>query len=287
MIRRRSLVRTGALAVAAACGAFAILEDRDRGADRPDSMGLAIGSAGIGSPTLDETSDDRPSSPLERAAAALAGVGAPGRSDCRMTLSAEPRPMATVLLRLDAPCHGGEVVTFQHEALAFTMELDDRGGATARVPAFRVDGDFFAFLPDGEGAMAEANVPTVEELLRVGGVWPATAHAMLRTAEEGEVDGLDDEGGGLLLRLGDGAGPDAIVAEVYQRPMANGPIDTAIEFDRDPETCGRSLSATMMRQSGASATVLSSVSARMPDCGIADGDDSLNAALRDPMLAED
>ena len=232
----------------------------------------------------------------------------PAQADgCPVEMTASARGAALVRLSVDAPCRAGERLTVQHEALSFTVTLDDDGRAASEVPALAADAVFFAFFDDTEGAMAEIRMPEVILFERAGLMWEGEGGLSLHASEYGAAFGeqgyvwsgsprsstraiLGD--GGFLTRLGDGLGEGAQMAEVYTFPAGTAPQAGTVELDVEasygPGACGRDAVATAFRARGTEVS-LTPVTVTLPDCDTArqGGFVRLNQALEPITLVGD
>ena len=227
--------------------------------------------------------------------------------DCPITMSATRRGAGLARLAVSAPCRAGERLTIQHDALSFTLTLDAAGRADVEVPALTVDAAFFGFFDGAAGTMAELRMPEVSRYERAGVMWEGEGGLGVHASEFGA--GFGTEGyvwsgapqsasramagqGGFITRLGDGAGPNAQVVEVYSYPAASGrregSVEIAFEAAYGAEACGRDVTATAFR-AGEEGVALVPVSLTLPDCDTAQagGFVQLNGMLDPITLAAD
>lgn len=160
---------------------------------------------------------------------------------CSVTADARVIPGAVARVTIDAPCLAGLPVTLQQEGLQVTWQLDETGWLAVDVPVLSHVTDLVADMP-GESLewrliVAEA-VPDRVAVLGGGA-------RELRLSQPGLV-------------LGDGSGA---TAEVLDTP----PRDVSIEAFVTLDTCGRTLSGTLVR-SGPDGVIPQSVVLSMPGC---------------------
>ncbi|MEX5728020.1 hypothetical protein Ga0609869_001373 [Rhodovulum iodosum] len=217
-----------------------------------DTAALAVRMASL---------DDRarlPAGALDR----MSPAGVP----CDTEFTATAADKGTVLLTLSLPCATGEMVTISHEGLRFTVARPATGEIKLRVPALSPTARFAATLGGGARLEAEARVPEAAEYDHVALQWRAGAGMQLHAFEFGADYGkaghvwagapLTAEeaaplGGGFLMRLGDGAGPGAQVADIYSFPRAlagrAGVVRINIEAEVTPANCGKDVTATALQ----------------------------------------
>lgn len=189
--------------------------------------------------------------------------------DCSVAMTADPMPSATVALSLNAPCNGGEAVTFYHEGLEFTQTLDANGTATVQTPALVENSVFIATFADGSGAVADAQVPDATNLTRVVLQWDGAAAFELHARENGAAYGAPGHvwsgaptGAGQFLALGDGA----LQAEVYTLPAGLTQIELTVEAQVSATNCGRPVAAETLQTGPDGEIVAQSVEMIMPGC---------------------
>jgi hypothetical protein len=209
---------------------------------------------------------------------------APG-FDCAYEMQAATRKAAMVELTLSAPCRINEGFTLHHNGMMFSAVTDASGQAVIEVPALAENAVFIASFPDGNGALATANVDTLGLYDRFVVQWSGSAdslglHALEYGADFGEAGhvwataGQDkDRGiageGGFLTRLGLPEADRAQMAEIYTFPTATarrgGEVTLRVEAEVSAANCGRDLEAQTIATAPGGLKVQDLVLA-MPDC---------------------
>jgi len=237
-----------------------------------------------------------PDRPLARAAfddaaATEAPVGELPRDEpapefsCDVELTATPTAAAMVELDLTAPCMVNERFTLHHNGLMFTAVTDEAGTSRMTVPALAENAVFIAAFPDGDGAVANAEVSSVEYYDRYIVQWQGPSglqvHALEYGADYGETGhvwagaardmGIAARGdGGFITRLGPTDMDSARMAEVYTFPtmtaQQNGEIDLSLEAKVTRANCGRDIEAQSLRISGTEPPEASDLVLAMPEC---------------------
>lgn len=204
---------------------------------------------------------------------------------CEFNLSATPDAAALVTLDLQAPCMVNERFTLHHNGLMFTGVTDDAGKSQMTVPALAQNAVFIVAFANGEGAVANAEVSSVEYYDRYIVQWQGQSglqvHALEYGADYGEAghvwaDAARDMGtaargkGGFITRLGPSDAEGARMAEVYTFPtltaQQDGEIDLSLEAEVTRANCGRDIEAQSLRVSGTKAPVASDLVLAMPEC---------------------
>jgi hypothetical protein len=204
---------------------------------------------------------------------------------CEFDLVATPGAAAMVTLELEAPCMVNERFTLHHNGLMFTAVTDADGMSRLTVPALAQNSVFIVAFPNGEGAVVNAEVSSVEYYDRYIVQWQGQSglqvHALEYGADYGEAGhvwadaargmGIAARGeGGFITRLGPSDAQDARMAEVYTFPtltaQQDGEIDLSIEAEVTRANCGRDIEAQSMRISGTEAAVASDLVLAMPEC---------------------
>ncbi len=224
---------------------------------------------------------------------------------CTVTAVAEPGKMAGVTLSLNAPCFGNERVTFHHNGLMFSDTTDADGQLEVMVPALSQRAVFIMEFANGRGAVAVADVPTLEDFDRIvlqwvgksgfqvharefgasygekGHVWSGSAHL-----EGAETDRLRH---GFVTRLGDPGTLAPRLAEVYSFPtgMANlsGSIQLSVEAEVTDTNCGRDISAQILDRRRGKGLHTDDLVLAMPECSKVGEFLVLNNVVDDLMIA--
>jgi hypothetical protein len=204
---------------------------------------------------------------------------------CDFTLNATPGAAALVELEFKAPCMVNERFTLHHNGLMFTAVTDEEGNSRMIVPALAENAVFIAAFPNGDGAVANAEVSSVEYYDRYIVQWRGQSglqvHALEYGADYGEyghvwADSARDMGtaargeGGFITRLGAADIEGSRMAEVYTFPtltaQKNGEVDLSLEAKVTRANCGRDIKAQSLRISGTKAPVTSDLVLAMPEC---------------------
>jgi hypothetical protein len=211
---------------------------------------------------------------------------APGTApDCGVTLFAAHLPAALVELDLAAPCSPSARATIHHQGMIFTVVTDASGAANVTVPALAESAVFMADLGEGGGAVAVVTVPDLAEFDRAVLQWQGTVGPEIHALEFGA--GYGDAGhvwhgapraadaalagtGGFLMRLGDGAGLNPHMAEVYTYPSGasrqSGEVTFTVEAVVTDDTCGRDLAAQTIQVSPGAEPFAFDLIMSVPDC---------------------
>lgn len=204
---------------------------------------------------------------------------------CEFNLTATLDAAAMVALELEAPCMVNERFTLHHNGLMFTAVTDDQGMSQMTVPALAKNAVFIVAFANGEGAVANAEVSSVEYYDRFIVQWQGQTglqvHALEYGADYGEAghvwtDATRDMGiaargeGGFITRLGRSDMDSARMAEVYTFPTLTaqkpGEIDLRLEAAVTRANCGRDIEAQSLQISGTQAPVASDLVLAMPEC---------------------
>ncbi|WP_306151360.1 hypothetical protein [Roseovarius sp. MMSF_3281] len=204
---------------------------------------------------------------------------------CGIDIKASPTAAAMVELDLNAPCMVNERFTLHHNGMMFTARTDDDGMKRMTVPALSENAVFIVAFANGEGAVANAQVSSVEYYDRYIVQWQGKSglqvHAFEYGADYGEAGHIWAEAardldvaargeGGFITRLGASDMDGARMAEVYTFPtltaQKDGEIDLRLEAEVTRANCGRDIEAQSLRVSGADAPVTSDLVLAMPEC---------------------
>lgn len=205
--------------------------------------------------------------------------------ECEQSLSARPVAAAMVELTLDAACLPNARFTLHHNGMMFTGVTDAAGKSLLTVPALSEQAVFIAAFPGGDGAVASAEVTSMQDYDRVVLQWQRHGGLQLHALEHGADYG--DPGhvwagasrdmavaargeGGFLMRLGAGDMPEALLAEVYTFPTGTSPQEGAVvvslEAQVTRENCGRDIVAQTIEVKGAQRPKVQDVELAMPEC---------------------
>jgi hypothetical protein len=179
---------------------------------------------------------------------------------CGVTIAAAAAPLASLDLTVTAPCAAGGPVTIRHQGLAATALADAEGRLALRLPVLASPAVVVVETAAGERAQAQAEVAGLERLTRIvlqgrgeadlglhlreGGAAygePGHVHAGAPGSAEAALAGT----GGMLLRLGEAAGPAPLWAEIYTAPR-DLPVEVSAEAGVSGQRCGRTVAAEML-----------------------------------------
>ncbi|MFD0859546.1 hypothetical protein [Roseovarius aquimarinus] len=228
---------------------------------------------------------------------------APGLS-CDYSLTADVAPGAMVTLALDAPCAPRERFTLHHNGMMFTEVTDDGGHASMLVPALSRQAAFIAAFANGEGAVANAEVESLDAYQRVAVQWQGDSGVQLHALEFGadydedghvwagaarDVAAAADGDRGFLTQLGDAAQPDALRAEVYTFPSLlegrDGQIALHVEAEVTAGNCNRDIEAQALQMQAGGGLKVQDLTLMMPECDAAGDFLVLKNLLNDLTIA--
>ncbi|MDA7429952.1 hypothetical protein PGB28_15915 [Primorskyibacter aestuariivivens] len=223
---------------------------------------------------------------------------------CDMTLDAVSAPAATVDLTLSAPCLPNERLTMHHNGMMFTAVTDASGQSRMRVPALSENAVFIVSFTNGEGAVTQIDVPTLEFFDRVVLQWRGKSglgvHALEFGAEyfgkghihaetTGDVAATAKGESGFLMRYGVDAGPEALMAEVYTFPtgtaVRDGRIALSVEAEVTGANCGTKVDAQTLQIRPGEALRTQDLELFVPDCDAVGDFLVLNNLLQDLKVA--
>lgn len=207
---------------------------------------------------------------------------------CGVTLGAVALPAALVDLTLSAPCAPSAQAHIHHQGMVFTVATDATGAAQVTVPALAEAAVFMADLGADGGAVAVVTVPDMADYDRAVLQWQGTVGPEIHALEFGA--GYGEPGhvwhgapraadvalageGGFLMRLGDGAGLNPQMAEVYTYPSAttrqSGLVAFTVETPVTDATCGREMAAQTIQVSPGAEPFAFDLTLAMPGCDFA------------------
>ena len=223
---------------------------------------------------------------------------------CDYTLTADIAPGAMVALSLDAPCAKSERFTLHHNGLMFTQVTDESGHASMLVPALAKSAVFIAAFPNGEGAVANADVESVDFYHRVAVQWQGNSGVQLHALEFGAEMGSDGHvwsaarrdvaaaaGGdrGFMTLLGNVGQSEALMAEVYTFPSRvagrDGAVALSVEAEVTQANCGRDIEAQALQTRPGSSLIVKELTLAIPECDAIGDFLVLNNLLNDITIA--
>ena len=152
---------------------------------------------------------------------------------CEHRVSATPAAAALVKLTIDAPCMVNDRFTVHHNGMMFTEVTDANGKRSLDVPALSDDAVFIVSFSNGDGAVAQTTVTSLEYYDRVVVQWAGDSGVQIHALEFGAD--YDEHGhvwagasrdsavaalgeGGFITRLGAEDIYNPQMAEIYTFP---------------------------------------------------------------------
>lgn len=204
---------------------------------------------------------------------------------CDIAFKAQPTAAAMVKLSLSAPCLANERFTLHHNGMMFAEATDAEGRAEISVPALNTKAIFIATFASGASAVADAEVGTLEYYDRVVVQWSGAEGLQIHALEYGSQYG--DEGhvwagaardlasaakgeGGFITRLGDAAGFNPMMAEIYTFPsgtaLKEGMIRISLEAEVTEQNCATDVEAQTLQKSANERMAVKELMLAMPEC---------------------
>lgn len=174
---------------------------------------------------------------------------------CQAGVSATPVAGASVRIDVTAPCLSNERLTLHHSGLMFSAATDTMGYYSVTIPALSEHAVFIVDFASGTDMVTTARVPDLQDYDRVAVQWSGEAgfeiHAREFGAGYGDAghvwSGSDTQAGGAIVRLGEPAGLNPLMAEVYSFPRAastaSGQIQLSVETEVTARNCGQDVAA--------------------------------------------
>ncbi len=204
---------------------------------------------------------------------------------CDYTLTADNAQGAMVALSLDAPCAKNERFTLHHNGLMFTQVTDEGGHASMLVPALAKSAVFIVAFPNGEGAVANTDVESVDHYQRVAIQWQGNSGVQLHALEFGAEMGSDghvwsaarrnvaaaaDGKQGFMTLLGDSGQPEALMAEIYTFPSRlawrDGAVALRVEAEITQNNCARDIEAQALQTQPGGGLIVKELTLAIPEC---------------------
>ncbi|MEM8694323.1 MAG: hypothetical protein AAGG57_20970 [Pseudomonadota bacterium] len=210
----------------------------------------------------------------------------PNADKCKVTATAAHADAAMVVLSLDAPCAVNERLTVHHNGMMFTETTDASGQLTVTVPALSEQAVFIMAFPNGDGAVAQIQVPELVGYNRTTLQWRGHAGFELHAREFGadygqtghvwsgvdqNTDGMARGENGYVLRLGDALSTEEpLFAEVYTFPSSasakSGTIDLSVEAEVTADNCGLQVEAQALEMAGDGDLKTQDLTLAVPGC---------------------
>ena len=249
-------------------------------------------TAALPRPPLSRTlPEPLPEPPVIRAALEDAPITDPPEEEpapafaCEYAMTAEPVAAAMVRLTLSVPCMTNERFTLHHNGMMFTGATDLSGESEMLVPALSAKPVFIAAFANGDGAVANAEVTSLEYYDRVVVQWKGRSGLQIHALEYGadyEGEGHVWAGarrdmaaaargnGGFLTRLGDAEMPEALMAEVYTFPSGiaqrDGAVSIRVEAEVTRDNCDRNVEAQSIEMAEDGTLHVQDLVLSMPAC---------------------
>lgn len=204
---------------------------------------------------------------------------------CDIDLTANVAAAAMVELSLSATCYPNERVTFHHSGMMFTEATDANGALDLAIPALSENAVFIVAFANGEGALANAEVSSLEFYDRMVVQSKANGALHINAFEfgadflgEGHVNHKSDRSlvdaatgqGGFITSLGDAVQSDALVAEVYTFPTSTsktqGDIHVSVDAEVTPANCGVRIEAQTLEVIRGGEMKVQDLTLPIPDC---------------------
>lgn len=215
---------------------------------------------------------------------------------CAPQLELTAAQSAMIEARLLAPCHVGQVVTFDHAGLEIEARTDALGMITLALPAFDETATLSAAFADGSSVMRGVSVPDASDYARVALIWEGPQvfgmHALELGARYGDAghvwagapkspDRAARGSGGFLTRFTG----RRVSAEIYSYPIHHAPgtgvVRLTVAADVTAQSCNQKVAARALQTSPVGGVSSRDVKVAMPDC------DAIGQTLRLKNLFQD
>jgi len=189
---------------------------------------------------------------------------------------------AMVKIELSSDCMKNQNFVLHHFGMAISARTDIDGNAMLEVPVLTENAVFIVAFANGEGAVANVQVPDAADFARtlIQTTHPETfyLHAFENDAAFGEVGhvwvqaSLDaSPSKGHIVSLGDASIRDAKLVQVYSFPVGSEPqaaddVLISIEANITDENCGLDVDATALQFLTNQSVQKQDISILMPDC---------------------
>lgn len=202
---------------------------------------------------------------------------------CAIQTDTSVRDHAYVHIDISAPCYRNERVTIHHVGMQFTEVTDGAGKLSLDVPALSQQAVFILAFGNGQGAVAQAHVPTLSGYDRVVLQWGGTPGIQLHAREfganygdaghawSGRAQAEGGQTGGFVHRLGQAETLSPLLAEVYSFPRGGaqqtGTVEMTVETEVTHENCGMDVTAQTLRVMSGMAPQARDLVLSIPGCG--------------------
>jgi len=224
---------------------------------------------------------------------------------CSVTATATVQEMASVDLMVSAPCYKNERLTVHHNGMMFTETTDIDGNLDINIPALAEKAVFIIEMPNGKGAVALVDVPSLKDYHRVALQWAGDngfqVHALEFGAAYGESghvwsgaeaakpNGAEIGPRGNVTRLGDAETLAPKLAEIYTFPTVRatktGTVQLSIETEVTELNCGHDIAAQSLELRGDRVLRTRDLVLSMPDCSAIGDFLVLNNLVEDLKIA--
>ena len=207
------------------------------------------------------------------------------QSLCNIEMAAEAAAAAMVDVSLKANCYPNERVTFHHNGMMFTHATDADGNLDLSIPALSENAVIIVAFANGEGALANTKVPSLEFYDRMVVQSKAKSQLHINAFEfgadyrdEGHVNAdskrsVSDAAngvGGFVTALGNYEQGEALVAEVYTFPTGTsktmGDVHVSVDANVTVANCGLSIEAQTLEVSRAGKMKVQDLTLPIPSC---------------------
>ncbi|WP_439141687.1 hypothetical protein [Planktotalea sp.] len=204
---------------------------------------------------------------------------------CSITMDAVTSAGAMVDVSLKADCYPNERVTFHHNGMMFTHATDRDGNLDLSIPALSENAVVIVAFANGEGALANAKVPSLADYDRMVVQSKAKSNLHINAfefganfREDGHVNNKSERTiedaeqglGGFITVLGDKAQGEALIAEVYTFPtnssQAQGDVHVSVDVNVTVANCGLRIEAQTLEVSRAGKMKVQDLTLPIPSC---------------------
>jgi len=239
-------------------------------AKKDDFVEDAVRTAGLGDINISDVETTDPAAPA---------------SLCNIEFLAQASAAAMVELSLNAECYPNERVTFHHSGMMFTEATDSDGKLFVKVPALADNAVFIVAFANGEGALANAEVSSLEFYDRMvvqskangalhinafefGAEFSGEGHVTVNS-DRTMVDAAKGKGG-FITELGNHDLGEALVAEIYTFPTSTskveGEVHVSVDAEVTDENCGQRIEAQTLEVRGGGAMKVQDLTLPIPSC---------------------
>jgi len=204
---------------------------------------------------------------------------------CDISMSGVEVAGALVKLSLEAPCLPNERVTFHHNGMMFTEATAADGTLDVVVPALAENSVFIASFSNGEGAVKNVTMTSLDLFDRAvvqsefissvglhafefGADYNERGHIWANAA--GDIADAAAGSGGFMTLLGNPAISDGAMAQVYTFPSGlvetSGDVALNVEIEVTNANCGLEIEAQALQVNQGGQPKVQTLDLTMPDC---------------------